>query len=39
MVFKDLYDKSFYMIFGVKFGSDFLAYLGDLILFYVYYIV
>ena len=38
-VFKDLHDKSFYMTSGAKFGSDFLAYPGDPILFHAHYTV
>lgn len=38
-VFKDLHDKSFYLTSGTKFGSDFLAYPGDPILFHAHYTV
>ena len=38
-VFKDLHDKAFYLTSGTKFGSDFLAYPGDPILFHAHYTV
>lgn len=38
-VFRDLYRRGFYMTSGLKFGSDFLAYLGDPIGYHAQYAV
>ncbi|XP_051171716.1 tRNA-splicing endonuclease subunit Sen34 [Leptopilina boulardi] len=38
-VFKDLWEKNFYITSGVKFGSDFLAYPGDPIMFHSQFII
>lgn len=35
----DLWEKGYYLIFGVKFGGDLLVYFGDLFRYYLYYIV
>ncbi|XP_012231670.1 tRNA-splicing endonuclease subunit Sen34 [Linepithema humile] len=38
-VYKDLWERKYYITSGEKFGGDFLAYPGDPIMFHAYYII